>query len=84
MGVIAEMAERVAVMYAGQIVEQTDVRTLFADPKHPYTKGLIGSIPVIGVVKGELDVIPAPCRIWSTCRRAAASLLAAASVLNII
>ncbi|MEK7441910.1 MAG: ABC transporter ATP-binding protein, partial [Chloroflexota bacterium] len=58
LGVIAEMAERVAVMYAGQIVEQTDVRTLFADPKHPYTKGLIGSIPVIGVVKGELDVIP--------------------------
>jgi oligopeptide/dipeptide ABC transporter ATP-binding protein len=58
LGVIAEMAERVAVMYAGQIVEQTDVRTLFADPKHPYTKGLIGSIPVIGVVKDSLDVIP--------------------------
>jgi oligopeptide/dipeptide ABC transporter ATP-binding protein len=52
------MAERVAVMYAGQIVEQSDVQTLFADPKHPYTQGLIGSIPVLGVVKEALDVIP--------------------------
>jgi oligopeptide/dipeptide ABC transporter ATP-binding protein len=58
LGVIAEMAERVAVMYAGQIVEQTDVKTLFAEPRHPYTQGLIGSIPVLGVVKGKLDVIP--------------------------
>jgi oligopeptide/dipeptide ABC transporter ATP-binding protein len=58
LGVVAEMCERVAVMYAGQIVEQSDVRTLFADPKHPYTKGLIGSIPVLGVIKDELDTIP--------------------------
>ncbi|MBI3177153.1 MAG: ABC transporter ATP-binding protein [Chloroflexi bacterium] len=58
LGVIAEMAERVAVMYAGQIVEQTDVRTLFAQPMHPYSQGLIGSIPVIGVIKDSLDVIP--------------------------
>ena len=58
LGVVAEMAERVAVMYAGQIVEQTDVKTLFADPKHPYTHGLIGSIPVLGVVKDQLEVIP--------------------------
>lgn len=58
LGVVAEMAERVAVMYAGQIVEQTDVRTLYAEPMHPYTKGLIGSIPVLGVVKDALDVIP--------------------------
>ncbi len=58
LGVVAEMAERVAVMYAGQIVEQTDVTTLFAQPKHPYTQGLIGSIPVLGVVKDALDVIP--------------------------
>ncbi len=58
LGVVAEMAERVAVMYAGQIVEQTDVRTLFAEPKHPYTQGLIGSIPVLGVIKDELDTIP--------------------------
>jgi oligopeptide/dipeptide ABC transporter ATP-binding protein len=58
LGVVAEMCERVAVMYAGQIVEQTDVKTLFAEPRHPYTQGLIGSIPVLGVVKGKLDVIP--------------------------
>jgi len=58
LGVVAEMAERVAVMYAGQIVEQTDVRTLFADPRHPYTQGLIGSIPVLGVIKDKLEVIP--------------------------
>src|SRR5574342_838911 len=58
LGVVAEMAERVAVMYAGQIVEQTDVRTLFAEPKHPYTQGLIGSIPVLGIVKEARDVIP--------------------------
>ncbi len=58
LGVVAEMCERVAVMYAGQIVEQTDVRTLFADPRHPYTQGLIGSIPVLGVIKDKLDTIP--------------------------
>jgi oligopeptide/dipeptide ABC transporter ATP-binding protein len=39
------MADRVAVMYAGRIVEQAGVRDLFADPKHPYTRGLIGSLP---------------------------------------
>lgn len=58
LGVVAEMCERVCVMYAGQIVEQTDVTTLFADPKHPYTMGLIGSIPVLGVIKDKLDTIP--------------------------
>ena len=52
------MADRVAVMYAGQIVEQTDVHTLFNDPKHPYTKGLIGSIPILGAPKEKLDTIP--------------------------
>jgi oligopeptide/dipeptide ABC transporter ATP-binding protein len=58
LGVVAEMASRVAVMYAGQIVEETDIRTLFNDPKHPYTVGLIGSIPVLGEIKDELDTIP--------------------------
>jgi oligopeptide/dipeptide ABC transporter ATP-binding protein len=78
LGVVAEMCERVAVMYAGQIVEQSDVRDLFAHPKHPYTQGLIGSIPVLGVVKDALDVIPgsvpnlvnlpAGCRFAPRCR----------------
>ena len=58
LGVVAEMCERVAVMYAGQIVEQSAVSDLFADPKHPYTQGLIGSIPVLGVVKERWTSIP--------------------------
>ncbi|MFL5679171.1 MAG: ABC transporter ATP-binding protein [Chloroflexota bacterium] len=58
LGVVAEMCDRVAVMYAGEIVEQTDVRSLFRDPLHPYTRGLIGSIPVVGDAKDELAVIP--------------------------
>jgi oligopeptide/dipeptide ABC transporter ATP-binding protein len=58
LGVVAEMAERVAVMYAGRIVEQADVKTLFANPLHPYTQGLMGSIPILGKIKERLDVIP--------------------------
>jgi oligopeptide/dipeptide ABC transporter ATP-binding protein len=58
LGVVAEMCDRVAVMYAGEIVEQTDVTSLFREPLHPYTRGLIGSIPVVGQVKDELAVIP--------------------------
>lgn len=58
LGVIAEMADRVAVMYAGEIVEESPVVTLFDAPHHPYTVGLIGSVPVLGEVRDELDVIP--------------------------
>jgi oligopeptide/dipeptide ABC transporter ATP-binding protein len=58
LGVISEMADRVAVMYAGRIVEQADIRTLFKKPMHPYTQGLMASIPVLGTVKEVLDVIP--------------------------
>lgn len=58
LGVVAEMCERVAVMYAGRIVEQTDVKTLFEQPLHPYTQGLIGSIPILGKIKDRLEVIP--------------------------
>src|SRR3954453_10835617 len=58
LGVVAEMCDRVAVMYAGEIVEYTDVTSLFREPLHPYTRGLIGSIPVVGAVKEELAVIP--------------------------
>ena len=58
LGIVAETADRVAVMYAGEIVEQTDTGTLFAAPKHPYTMGLIGSIPVAGSRREWLDVIP--------------------------
>lgn len=58
LGIIAEMANRVAVMYAGRIVEQSEVNHLFEQPLHPYTQGLIGSIPILGRVTEELDVIP--------------------------
>jgi peptide/nickel transport system ATP-binding protein len=60
LGVIAEMAQRVAVMYAGNIVEYTDVKTLYANPKHPYTIGLLESIPARGrkAEDGRLNTIP--------------------------
>ena len=53
LGVIAEMADKVIVMYAGQVVEEADVFTLFKSPKHPYTQGLMGSIPHIEYEKEE-------------------------------
>ncbi|MEI7673297.1 MAG: ABC transporter ATP-binding protein, partial [Deltaproteobacteria bacterium] len=53
LGVIAEMAQNVAVMYAGKVVEYADVNTLFANPKHPYTVGLLQSIPVPGRNAGK-------------------------------
>ena len=55
---MAETADRVAVMYAGQIVEEADVVELFNHPRHPYTQGLIASIPVLGERREWLDVIP--------------------------
>lgn len=58
MGVVAEMADNVAVMYAGQIVEYSDVNTIFSAPKHPYTQGLLSSMPVLGQTVDELTVIP--------------------------
>jgi oligopeptide/dipeptide ABC transporter ATP-binding protein len=58
LGVVAEMADRVAVMYAGEIVEETDVSTLFNDPLHPYSHGLLASIPVLGAPTDTLETIP--------------------------
>ncbi len=58
LGLIAEAADRVAVMYAGRIVEQAPVRALFAAPQHPYTQGLIASVPVLGRVQERLATIP--------------------------
>ncbi len=58
MGVIAEMCDNVAVMYAGMIVEYTDVATLFEEQLHPYTEGLLAAIPVLGEVRESLAVIP--------------------------
>jgi oligopeptide/dipeptide ABC transporter ATP-binding protein len=58
LGVIAEMADRVAVMYAGEIVEESLVTILFDGPRHPYTQGLMGSVPVLGDIRERLEVIP--------------------------
>ena len=58
LGLIAETADRVAVMYAGRIIEQAMVIPLFQEPLHPYTKGLIASVPILGELKDELEVIP--------------------------
>lgn len=78
LGIVAEIADRVAVMYAGQIVEQANVTKLFEQPMHPYTRGLIRSIPVLGEMKERLDVIegnvpslidlPPVCRFAPRCR----------------
>ena len=80
LGIIAEMASRVIVMYAGKIVEEAPIQELFKDPRHPYTKGLLGSIPVIGrkdktgrylqeipgIVPSPLDM-PVGCRFNPRC-----------------
>lgn len=57
LGVVAEMADRVAVMYAGEIVELADVATLFKNPLHPYTRSLLNSIPSTTTAKARLHVI---------------------------
>ena len=58
LGVIAEVADKVAVMYAGKIVEAGTVEEIFTDPRHPYTQGLLASIPNLTEKKNRLSVIP--------------------------
>jgi peptide/nickel transport system ATP-binding protein len=58
LGVVAETADRVAVMYAGRVVEYSDVRSTFTRPLHPYTAGLQASLPTLGVKRDSLRVIP--------------------------
>lgn len=58
LGVVAEMADRVAVMYAGKVVESADVRSLFHRPRHPYTMGLLASLPTIDTELDRLHPIP--------------------------
>ena len=59
MGVVAETADRVAVMYTGKVVEQADVKTLFTRPAHPYTQGLLASIPDVSRPVPEDRILPA-------------------------
>jgi peptide/nickel transport system ATP-binding protein len=56
LGVVAQTAQRVIVMYAGRKVEETDVETLFANPRHPYTRGLMASIPTVPSPSANTDV----------------------------
>lgn len=58
LGVVAEMCERVIVMYTGKVVEEADVRTIFHNPMHPYTKGLIKSTPKLSTETKRLYTIP--------------------------
>jgi len=58
LGVVAEVCERVVVMYAGQIVEQAEVGELFDHPRHPYTEGLLAAVPQIGTRGQRLPAIP--------------------------
>jgi len=58
LGVVAEMASRVIVMYAGQVVEEAPVEALFANASHPYTEGLLAAIPRLGADQARLTTIP--------------------------
>lgn len=58
LGVVAEIADRVAVMYAGRIVESGPIESIFGQMRHPYTRGLLESIPQLGEKKGRLNAIP--------------------------
>lgn len=73
LGVVAEMADKVLVMYAGQVVEEADVFTLFQDPEHPYTRGLIKSIPQVYTENIERlesipGTVPSVYQVFSGCR----------------
>ena len=58
LGVVAEVCDDVVVMYSGRVVEKGDVRSIFASPSHPYTRGLLASIPKLGECAEELESIP--------------------------
>jgi peptide/nickel transport system ATP-binding protein len=95
MGVVAEVAQRVVVMYAGRVVEEAPVGELFSRPRHPYTQGLIRSIPridmaathksrleaIAGVVPSPLDPMPS-CRFAPRCPFAQAACVEAAPPLR--
>ena len=97
MGVVAEVAQRVVVMYAGQVMEEAPVGELFANPKHPYTQGLIRSIPRIDTAathKVRLEAIPgtvpkliepaAGCRFAGRCKHVTPACLGATPPLRTV
>ena len=96
MGVVAEVAQRVVVMYAGKVVEEAPVKELFAHPRHPYTQGLIRSIPRIDLDathKTRLEAIPGTvprlidppegCRFAPRCKHAVPACLQATPPLRV-
>jgi peptide/nickel transport system ATP-binding protein len=68
LGVVAQTAQRVIVMYAGKKVEEADVETLFANPKHPYTRGLMASIPAVLGAKADARLVEIPGMVPSLTR----------------
>jgi peptide/nickel transport system ATP-binding protein len=75
LGAVAEVADEVVVMYAGRVVERAGVRDLYAEPQHPYTVGLLGSVPRLAGEQRRLAAIdgqvPSPLRLPPGCRFAA-------------
>jgi len=78
LGLVSKMCDRVAVMYSGSIVEYGDIKKILISPYHPYTRGLIGSVPIVGKKQIRLDVItgtvpnliypPSGCRFHPRCK----------------
>jgi peptide/nickel transport system ATP-binding protein len=80
LGVVAELSDKVAVMYAGKVVEHSDVVSIFKEPIHPYTQALIGAVPRLDIRQDELETIPGEvpslidfhpqCRFYPRCKYA--------------
>ena len=80
LGIVAQMCDRVNVMYAGRIVESAGVRQIYKEPQHPYTRALLASVPVMGTkrdrlyqIEGQppdLRNIPQGCPFWPRCPEA--------------
>ena len=94
LGVVAEIADEVAVMYAGRVVEHGPAAQIFGDPQHPYTIGLMGSMPAVAGRQGRLltvpgsvppaDAMPDGCRFAGRCPFAEAACTAAAPALALL
>ncbi len=92
LGVVAEVADRVAVMYGGQVVESASTTELFANPRHPYTRGLLRAVPHLDGGQRRLEVIPgrvpestqfpSGCRFHPRCGLAETACEATAQVLE--
>ena len=93
LGVVAQMCDHISVMYAGKILENADVFTLFKDPKHPYTKGLLNSIPTLTTppktslktiegVPPQLHELPSGCRFYDRCDHSAEQCLQSSPTLE--